>query len=171
MSIATETPRGEQTHPDVQSYSDVNRDVLAILSRPGLGWWALFGLASAGVAMFLGSWFWQIYKGIGVSGLNGPVGWGVYITTFVFWVGIAHSGTLISAILFLFRAPWRQSVYRAAEAMKWEMKRMFGLLVMGMVLCSFAAGNAWSAENHHPRNVKYHVVCETSSSILFNLSY
>jgi len=61
--------------------------------------------------------------------------------------------------------------HRAAEAMKWEMKRVFGLLVMGMVLCSFAAGNAWSAENHPPRNVKYHVVCETSSSILFNLSY
>jgi len=55
------------------------------------------------------------------------------------------------------------------------MKRMFGFLVMGMVLCSLATGNAWSAENQPPKNVKYHVVCETSSmgsadEILYNLS-
>jgi Ni/Fe-hydrogenase subunit HybB-like protein len=139
MTTATETPRGELTHPDVQGYTDVNRDVLAILSRPGLGWWALFGVASAGVGLFLGSWFWQIYKGIGVSGLNQPVGWGVYITTFVFWVGIAHSGTLISAILFLFRAPWRQAVYRAAEAMT-----VFGVMTAGMFPL-IHVGRVWHA--------------------------
>ena len=55
------------------------------------------------------------------------------------------------------------------------MKRMFGLFVMGMVLCSFAAGNAWSAENQPPKNVTYHVVCETSSmgaaeEVIHNLS-
>ncbi len=61
-----------------------------------------------GVGLFFTCWIYQIVTGIGVSGLMSPVGWGVYITTFVFWVGIAHSGTLISAILFLFRAPWRQ---------------------------------------------------------------
>jgi Ni/Fe-hydrogenase subunit HybB-like protein len=55
--------------------------------------------------------------GIGMSGLINPVGWGAYITTFVFWVGIGHAGTLISAVLFLFRARWRQSIYRVAEAM------------------------------------------------------
>ena len=108
--------RGALTHPDVEQYSDVNRDVLAMLSAPGRGGWVRFGLAVLGVILFFGSWFWQIYRGIGVSGLTSPVGWGAYITTFVFWVGIAHSGTLISAILFLFRAPWRQSVYRSAEA-------------------------------------------------------
>jgi Ni/Fe-hydrogenase subunit HybB-like protein len=47
------------------------------------------------------------------TGLTNPVGWGTFITTFVFWVGIGHAGTLISAILFLFRAPWRQSIYRS----------------------------------------------------------
>ena len=119
--------RGALTHPDVKKYSEVNRDVLAMLSRPGKGWWFLFGIATLGVALFLGSWGTQIVKGIGVSGLNAPVGWGVYITTFVFWVGIAHSGTLISAILFLFRAPWRQAVYRAAEAMT-----VFGVMTAGL---------------------------------------
>jgi len=109
--------RGALTHPDVHRFDQVNADVLKILGRPGPGWWALFGLAAAGVGLFVTAWGWQLYKGIGVAGITSPVGWGVYITTFVFWVGIAHSGTLISAILFLFRAPWRQSIYRVAEAM------------------------------------------------------
>jgi Ni/Fe-hydrogenase subunit HybB-like protein len=116
-TASNEKERGALTHPDVTSFGQVNRDILKILSKPGKGWWALMAVAIAGVGLFFGSWFYQIYKGVGVSGLMSPVGWGVYITTFVFWVGIAHSGTLISAILFLFRAPWRQSIYRAAEAM------------------------------------------------------
>ena len=119
MSLVPEgrTDRGAVPHPDVHTYDEVNRDVLRALETPGKAWWALLAVAAAGVVLFFGAWGWQLYKGIGVSGLNSPVGWGVYITTFVFWVGIAHSGTLISAILFLFRAPWRQSIYRAAEAM------------------------------------------------------
>ena len=120
MSTVTKdrTARGALAHPDVTRLDDVNRDVLKPLTGPpGKGWWMMLALCGAGIGMFFGAWGWQIYRGMGVSGLNAPVGWGVYITTFVFWVGIAHSGTLISAILFLFRAPWRQSIYRAAEAM------------------------------------------------------
>ena len=56
-------------------------------------------------------------KGLGVLGINTPVSWGLYIVNFVFWVGIGHAGTLISAILFLFRQRWRTSINRAAEAM------------------------------------------------------
>jgi molybdopterin-containing oxidoreductase family membrane subunit len=59
----------------------------------------------------------QVRVAIGVAGINNPVYWGVYITNFVFWVGIAHSGTLISAILYLFHAQWRTSINRIAEAM------------------------------------------------------
>ncbi|MBI4082191.1 MAG: polysulfide reductase NrfD [Candidatus Lambdaproteobacteria bacterium] len=59
----------------------------------------------------------QIDVGLGLSGISHPVGWGVYITNFVFWIGIGHAGTLISAVFFLTRAPWRAPVYRAAEAM------------------------------------------------------
>ncbi len=131
--------RGALTHPDVKQYSDVNRDVLAILARPGKGWWILFSIACAGVGLLFFSWGVQVVKGIGVSGLNGPVGWGVYITTFVFWVGIAHSGTLISAILFLFRAPWRQAVYRAAEAMT-----VFGVMTAGLFPL-IHVGRVWHA--------------------------
>ncbi len=106
-----------ETHPAIESYAEVNRDVLKLLSRPGKGYLALLALVLAGVGLMAFAFGTQVYLGIGMTGLRNPVGWGLYITTFVFWVGIAHSGTLISAILYLFRARWRQSIYRAAEAM------------------------------------------------------
>ena len=58
-----------------------------------------------------------LFKGVGVWGINIPVGWGFDIINFVWWIGIGHAGTLISAILFLFRQQWRMSINRAAEAM------------------------------------------------------
>ncbi|HUP89127.1 MAG TPA: NrfD/PsrC family molybdoenzyme membrane anchor subunit, partial [Longimicrobiales bacterium] len=107
-----------ETHPGVEKFEDVNNEVLGRLLTP---WGRAYKILFAGVLAVLAwgayAWFVQIVLGIGKSGLINPVGWGVYITTFVFWVGIAHSGTLISAILYLFRARWRQSIYRAAEAM------------------------------------------------------
>ncbi len=106
-----------ETHPGVEAYGDVNRDILKLLGKPGKGYWALLAFTIAGVGAMGIAFAAQVYLGIGMSGLMSPVGWGAYITTFVFWVGIAHSGTLISAILYLFRARWRQSIYRAAEAM------------------------------------------------------
>jgi Ni/Fe-hydrogenase subunit HybB-like protein len=106
-----------ETHPEVASYSDVNRDVLKLLGKPGRSYFILLAVTVAVLAVGVSAWLLQVVMGIGMSGLINPVGWGVYITTFVFWVGIAHSGTLISAVLFLFRARWRQSIYRAAEAM------------------------------------------------------
>ena len=99
-------------------YKDqLERDVLYALKKPSLMYWA--GLALAIILVIFGaiSWSVQIRKGLGVTGLNNPVGWGTYITNFVFWVGIAHSGTLISAILFLFRAKFRSRFNRSAEAM------------------------------------------------------
>jgi len=87
------------------------------LVPPGAGWAVLVALASGSAAVGAWSWSLAIRNGMQVTGLNRPVGWGVFITDFVFWVGIAHSGTLISAILYLFRARFRTAVYRAAEAM------------------------------------------------------
>ncbi len=94
----------------------VNRDILGTL-QPGRIYFAALAFCLLGIAWGVWSWTQQVYNGLAVTGLHNPVMWGAYITTFVFWVGIAHSGTLISAVLFLFRARWRAAVSRAAEAM------------------------------------------------------
>jgi molybdopterin-containing oxidoreductase family membrane subunit len=104
-------------HPDVADYEQVNRDAMRLLTKPGPGYLALLGLSIALVGVAAVSFGYQVFFGLGYAGLTNPTGWGTMITTFVFWVGIGHAGTLISAILFLFRAPWRQSIYRLAEAM------------------------------------------------------
>ena len=80
-------------------------------------WWPAFFLSSAILGMLLvnlGRLFWE---GPGVWGVSNPVAWGWAIVNFVFWVGIGHAGTLISAVLFLFRQDWRTSINRASEAM------------------------------------------------------
>ncbi|WP_372365908.1 NrfD/PsrC family molybdoenzyme membrane anchor subunit [Candidatus Uabimicrobium sp. HlEnr_7] len=92
--------------------------ILGAMEKPTIWYWVALAVSAA--CFFFGivcCWGYQMVTGLGVSGLNNPVGWGVYITDFVFWVGIAHSGTLISAVLFLFRAKWRCSFNRSAEAM------------------------------------------------------
>jgi molybdopterin-containing oxidoreductase family membrane subunit len=85
--------------------------------RTPLGWWICFGVSAAVLGWFGVAVAWLFWEGIGVWGLNIPVGWAFDITNFVFWVGIGHAGTLISAILFLFRQKWRTSINRSAEAM------------------------------------------------------
>ncbi|RMH62654.1 MAG: hydrogenase [Calditrichaeota bacterium] len=86
-------------------------------SKTSKEWALLFGLASSVMLILLGSIGYLVWEGIGIWGLNVPVGWGWAIVNFVFWVGIGHAGTLISAILFLFRQKWRTSINRFAEAM------------------------------------------------------
>ena len=83
-------------------YSKVNRDIIRMLDKPTSKWWALFLFDLAVLGIGLMCFIYQVYTGLGVTGYSHPVFWAVYITNFVFWVGIAHSGTLISAILFLF---------------------------------------------------------------------
>jgi molybdopterin-containing oxidoreductase family membrane subunit len=101
-----------------KSLGQVTADVCAPLEhRAGLLWWAAF-LVSAGILLVgVAAVTYQTFVGIGTWGLNRGVGWAFDITNFVFWIGIGHAGTLISAILFLFRQRWRNSVNRAAEAM------------------------------------------------------
>jgi len=82
-----------------------------------LTWLAALSLAGSVALLLMGSIGYLIYEGIGIWGLNVPVAWGWAIVNFVFWVGIGHAGTLISAILFLFRQKWRTSINRFAEAM------------------------------------------------------
>jgi molybdopterin-containing oxidoreductase family membrane subunit len=99
-------------------FPSITRAVCDPLERPTpLGWW-LFFLPSLGLLSLLGlATGWLFWEGIGIWGLNNPVGWAFDITNFVFWVGIGHAGTLISAILFLLRQRWRTSINRSAEAM------------------------------------------------------
>lgn len=116
--------------PDV--YSELRRplvdgdkrvgDVTADICRPLEGragplWWVAFLTAVMVLGVGVAAVGYLFSKGVGVWGLNRTVGWGFDITNFVFWVGIGHAGTLISAVLFLFRQRWRTAVNRSAEAM------------------------------------------------------
>ncbi len=101
-----------------KTLAQVTEDVCAPMDgRPTALWW--IGLAISVLALSLGvAAVWYMFvTGIGTWGLNRTVGWALAITNFVFWIGIGHAGTLISAILFLLRQRWRTSVNRAAEAM------------------------------------------------------
>ena len=99
------------------TYDDVTRDVVRTLEAPGPLYFAWITLAAVLLLCFVVGLAWQVDFGLGVTGLRTPQYWALYITDFVFWIGIGHAGTLISAILFLFRARWRTSIFRAAEAM------------------------------------------------------
>jgi len=99
------------------TYASIDQTILNTLSRPKRYYWAIVAVLFLGVLAGAACWTYQIFVGIGVGGQNNPVAWGTYLINFVFWVGIAHSGTLISAILHLFRAGWRNPIARAAETM------------------------------------------------------
>jgi Ni/Fe-hydrogenase subunit HybB-like protein len=109
------------------TYGKVNTDILKILEKPGKIYYFLLFIVLSVLSVGVFAWVYQIYTGIGVAGITHPVAWGIYITNFVFWVGIAHSGTLISAILYLFRVSWRNSIYRSAEAMT-----VFAIMTAGL---------------------------------------
>ncbi|WP_439487613.1 NrfD/PsrC family molybdoenzyme membrane anchor subunit [Algoriphagus sp.] len=101
-----------------KTYHDVTHDISRhVESKPNIRWFLAF-LTSVGV-LALGSIavIASVWEGIGMWGLNKTVGWAWDITNFVWWVGIGHAGTLISAVLLLFRQKWRTSINRAAEAM------------------------------------------------------
>lgn len=87
------------------------------LGRPPRGWWPCFVLAAMALGLGVLAVTYQWRTGIGTWGLNNSVGWAYDITNFVFWIGVGHAGTLISAILLLFRQRWRTGVSRAAETM------------------------------------------------------
>lgn len=95
----------------------VNAPVLEGPMKTPLWWWIGFAIAGAFLMLYLVSIVVLITKGTGIWGNNVPVAWGMPIINFVWWIGIGHAGTLISAALLLFRQPWRTSINRFAEAM------------------------------------------------------
>jgi hypothetical protein len=101
-----------------KSLADVTRDICAPMDCKPTGlWWVAFIVSVLALVLGVVTVWYQIATGIGTWGLNKTVGWAFDITNFVFWVGIGHAGTLISAVLFLFRQKWRTAVNRSAEAM------------------------------------------------------
>jgi len=103
----------------MKHYNDFPSDDTALITplmRTGRWYYISIALLSAVVAWGIFSWIYQIRNGLGVTGMNRPIFWGIYIANFVFFIGISHAGTLISAILRVTQAEWRKPVTRCAEA-------------------------------------------------------
>ena len=101
-----------------KTYRKITDDIVRNTEgNPPREWWIAFGIAVLGLLLYVVAVGWTIFKGIGVWGLQKTVNWAWDITNFVWWVGIGHAGTLISAVLLLFRQKWRTGINRAAEAM------------------------------------------------------
>ncbi|HXZ20060.1 MAG TPA: NrfD/PsrC family molybdoenzyme membrane anchor subunit [Candidatus Acidoferrales bacterium] len=115
MSAEHSAPIIEPGH----SFATVTDRISAIVltEKTRRGWWLGFGIAFSLLMLFNLAITWLFAWGVGIWGINVPVGWGFAIINFVWWVGIGHAGTLISAILLLLRQKWRTSINRFAEAM------------------------------------------------------
>jgi molybdopterin-containing oxidoreductase family membrane subunit len=121
------------------SGSKINSDLLRPLLHTSWRFFALVVVLGSIVGLGLVAWMSQVYLGFGTTGLNWPVYWGFYITSFVFWIGISHAGTLISAILRLVNAGWRRPVTRCAEVIT-----AFALII-GAMFPLIHLGRPWLA--------------------------
>ena len=123
-----------------KTYKDITDDVVSpITGAASLGWKILITISSIVALYGIGSILYLLGTGIGVWGLNKTVGWAWDITNFVWWVGIGHAGTLISAVLLLFRQKWRMAINRSAEAMT-----IFAV-IMAAVFPGIHMGRIWLA--------------------------
>src|SRR6202142_4152754 len=123
--------------PELLPYAKIREDLFRPLSGGSARYWITICAALSVVVLGMVAWGIQVRDGMGVTGLNRPVFWGFYIVDFVFWIGISHAGTLISAILRLTDAAWRKPVTRAAEAIT-----VFCLMIGGMFPI-IHLGRAW----------------------------
>ncbi|MDE1941567.1 MAG: polysulfide reductase NrfD [Betaproteobacteria bacterium] len=122
-------PKAKDINDEI-AWAQINKDVLRSMERPRLMYWVIF-LAS--LALFGFGVYCEIYQyqnGLGVADLENPQVWGLYIATFIFWIGMSHSGTLLSAILHIMHADWRKPIYRFAEAMTTFSLMTAGLFVL-----------------------------------------
>ncbi len=104
--------------PENRTYKQISEDILDTLEeKPSKGWLIGFSISALFLTIGFLTIAYQVGTGIGTWGLNKTVGWSWDITNFVWWVGIGHAGTLISAVLLIFRQKWRTAINRAAEAM------------------------------------------------------
>jgi hypothetical protein len=102
-----------------QTFKSVTDKITRIVLTPHtpIGWFAIFAVAGGGATLLLVAITWLFLRGTGIWAITQPVAWGFAIINFVWWIGIGHAGTLISAILLLFKQGWRNSISRFAEAM------------------------------------------------------
>lgn len=117
MEISKQSPIVEPGHTSLSVSEQISEIPLTRIKRTPLFWIAGFFVAFLGMMMLLYATAMLFVKGIGIWGINIPVAWAWDITNFVWWIGIGHAGTLISAILLLLRQNWRTSINRFAEAM------------------------------------------------------
>ncbi len=140
MASHFESPLREPLIHGNKTYKDITRDIVAPTTgkiQPKWAFWTAISAAFAGLFVFCITW--EVIFGIGTWGANKTVGWAWDITNFVWWIGIGHAGTLISAILLLFRQKWRTGVNRAAEAMT-----IFAVVCAGQFPI-FHMGRVWDA--------------------------
>ncbi len=149
-TLATPTPQelqaaqGEVARPPLvlnnRSFAWVTQKICGIVEGPTpLWWWIAIGICALLTAVSVFCFGYLIATGVGVWGNNAPVAWAWDITNFVFWIGIGHAGTLISAILFLTRQKWRTAVNRASEAMT-----LFAVICAGL-FPALHVGRVWMA--------------------------
>jgi len=112
-----------------QNFRSITEKIVRIVLTPHtpMGWFALFTVAGGGAVMLMTAITWLFLKGVGIWAITQPVAWGFAIINFVWWIGIGHAGTLISAILLLFKQTWRNAISRFAEAMT-----IFAVVCAGM---------------------------------------
>ena len=121
-----------------QTFHSVTEKIAGILDKKTpAGWYLAFMFAGSALLMLIGVVGYLIWEGTGICGLNNPVGWGWAIVNFIWWVGIGHAGTLISAILHLLRQHWRTSINRFAEAMT-----LFAV-ICALMFPGIHVGRAW----------------------------
>jgi Ni/Fe-hydrogenase subunit HybB-like protein len=148
MSAAVrQDPQLLETNPPLiqggKDFHQVTDDISSITEAPvfetPMKYWIALSITGLVLTMMGGMLAYLVANGIGVWGNNRPIGWAWDITNFVFWIGIGHAGTLISAILFLFRQKWRTSINRSAEAMT-----LFAVMCAG-IFPLFHTGRPWRA--------------------------
>lgn len=108
-------------------WAQINADVLRSMENPRMGYWVSVVVCIAMIACAVVAEIYQYNNGMGAANLNWPHMWDLYIATFIFWIGMSHSGTLLSAILHIIHADWRKPIYRFAEAMT-----TFSLMTAGL---------------------------------------
>ncbi len=112
------------------AWAQINKDVLKSLESPRKMFWVIICISLAMVGVGVGSEVYQYQTGMGVSNKSNSHVWGLYIATFIFWIGVSHAGTLLSALLFFMHADWRKPIYRYAEAMTTFALMTAGLFVL-----------------------------------------